>query len=232
MSVLDAAGATVAELEPKQWRRAGARTVVLDGKDLADGAYLVHVAANATGGRSAAVEVPVTVTRTLGLITLAAAAITPNGDGRDDTLSLAVPLGAPATLTVRILRDGKWVATPFAAAVEAGTQSVTWDGSKRVGKALDGRYVASVEVADGLGIATVELPFALDATAPVVRVVSAAPPRLWVSEATTLDVRVNGARRLMRTTGPGAVRIPRIERLRTLVVVARDAAGNAAILRR
>ena len=113
VSVLDAGGATVAELEPKQWRRAGARSVVLDGADLADGTYLVHIAANATGGRSATVDVPVTVTRTLGLITLAAAAITPNGDGRNDTLSLVVPLGAPATLTVRILRDGKWVATPF-----------------------------------------------------------------------------------------------------------------------
>jgi len=176
--------------------------------------------------------VPVTVTRTLGRITLAAAAVTPNGDGRNDTLSLAVPLGAPATLTVRILRGGKWVATPFAAAVDAGTQNVTWDGSKRVGKALDGPYVASVEVVDAVGTATVELPFAVDATAPVVRVVSAVPPRIWVSEAATLEVRVNGARRVMRTTAPGVVRIPRIERLRTLVVVARDAAGNASTLRR
>jgi len=232
VSVLDAGGATVAQLEPRQWRRAGARSVVLDGEDLADGAYLVHVTANATGGRSATADVPVTVTRTLGLITLAAAVVTPNGDGRNDTLSLVVPLGAPATLTVRILRNGKWVATPFAAAVEAGTQNVTWDGSKRVGKALDGSYVASIEVVDAVGTATVELPFAVDATAPVVRVVSAIPPRIWVSEAATLEVRVNGARRVMRTPGPGAVRIPRIERLRTLVVVARDAAGNASTLRR
>jgi flagellar hook assembly protein FlgD len=232
VSVIDVGGATVAQLEPKQWRRAGARSVVLDGKDLADGAYVVHVTANATGGRSATVDVPVTVTRTLGRITLAADAVTPNGDGRNDTLSLAVPLGAPATLTVRILRGGKWVATPFAAAVDAGTQNVTWDGSKRVGKALDGPYVASVEVVDAVGTATVELPFAVDATAPVVRVVSAVPPRIWVSEAATLEVRVNGARRVMRTTAPGAVRIPRIERLRTLVVVARDAAGNASTLRR
>jgi hypothetical protein len=201
VSVLDAGGATVAQLEPKQWRRAGARSVLFDPKDLADGAYLVHVTANATGGRSATVDVPVTVTRTLGLITLAAAAITPNGDGRNDTLSLAVQLGAPATLTVRILRDRKWVATPFTGAVDGGTQSVTWDGSKRIGTALDGPYVASIEVVDAVGTATVELPFSLDATAPVVRVVSAVPPRLWVSEAATLEVRVNGARRVMRTTG-------------------------------
>ena len=232
VSVLDAGGATVAELEPKQWRRAGARSVVLDGADLGDGTYLVHIAANATGGRSAAVDVPVTVTRTLGLITLAAAAITPNGDGRNDTLSLVVPLGAQATLTVRILRDGKWVATPFTGPAGPGSRTVTWDGSKRVGKALDGPYIASIEAVDAFGTATMELPFVLDATAPVVRVVSAVPPRIWVSEAATLEVRANGARRVLRTAGPGAVRIPRIERLRTLVVVARDAAGNTSTLRR
>jgi len=232
VSILDASGATVAELEPKQWRRAGPRSVVFDGADLADGAYLVHVAANATGGRSATADVPVTVTRTLGRLAFASSAVTPNGDGRNDTLSLTVPLTASATLTVRILRNGKWVATPFTGLAGPGAQIVTWDGSKRIGKAQDGAYTASVEAVDAIGTATVELPFVLDATAPTVRVVSAEPPRIWVSEAATLDVRVNGARRVMRATAPGAMRIPRVERLRTLVVVARDAAGNVSTFRR
>ena len=232
VTVLDAGGSPVAELEPKQWRRAGARSVLFDGAELADGAYLVHIAANATGGRSAEVDVPVTVTRTLGRLVLASVAVTPNGDGRNDTLSLTVPLTAATTLTVRILRNGKWVATPFAGPAGPGSQTVTWDGSKRIGKAQDGAYSAAVEAVDAVGTATVELPFVIDATVPVVRVVSADPPRIWVSEAATLDVRVNGARRTMRATGPGSLRIPRIERLRTLVVVARDAAGNVSILRR
>jgi len=232
VTVLDATGATVAELEAKQWRRAGPRTVVFDGSGLPHGAYAVHVAANATGGRTATADVPVTVTRTLGQVTFASAAVTPNGDGRDDVLSLTVPLAAPATLTVRILRDGHWVATPFAGEAGPGSQVVTWDGRKRLGKARDGSYVVSVEAVDAIGTATVGLPFVLDTTPPVVRVVSATPPRLFVSEAATLVARVNGARRTLRATGPGTLRIPRIERLRTLVVVARDAAGNAATLRR
>ncbi len=232
VTVVDASGATVAELEAKQWRRAGPRSAVFDGRDLPDGAYVVHVAANGTGGRTAGVDVPVTVTRTLGRLTLASPALTPNGDGRDDTLSLTVPLTAPATLTVRILRDGRWVATPFAASLGPGSQVVTWDGSKRIGRALDGSYVASVEVVDAIGSSTVEVPFLLDATAPTVRVVSAQPPRIWVSEAVTLDVRVNGARRAVRAASPGVLAIPRIERLRTLVVVARDAAGNVTTFRR
>ena len=47
VSIVDAAGATVAELEPRTWRRAGARTVVFDGGGLPDGAYVVRVVANA-----------------------------------------------------------------------------------------------------------------------------------------------------------------------------------------
>jgi hypothetical protein len=36
----------------------------------------------------------------------------------------------------------------------------------------------------------------------------------------------------MRSTGRGTIRIPGIERLRTLVVVARDPAGNETTFRR
>jgi hypothetical protein len=53
-----------------------------------------------------------------------------------------------------------------------------------------------------------------------------------VSEPATLALRVNGSLRTLRVREPGTVRIRRIERLRTLVVVARDAAGNRSVLRR
>ena len=233
VTLLDATGATVAQVEPKQWRRAGPRTATVAATGLADGAYVVRITANATGGRQATLDVPLTVVRTIGRVTLDPPALTPNGDGRGDVLTASIPLAAPAQLTVRILRDGRWVATPFAGAVEAGTQMVTWDGRKRLGKALEGGYTLSVEAVDASGgTAKVELPFLLDATAPVVRVVSDSPPRLEVSEAATLTIRANGARRVVRATGPGVVRIPRIERLRTLVVIATDAAGNVSTLRR
>jgi hypothetical protein len=234
VSVVDAAGAAVAELEPRTWRRAGARTVVFDGGGLPDGAYVVRIVANATAGRAATTDVPVTVTRLLGRIALSAPALTPNGDGRDDVLSLTVPLAAPSTVSVRILKEGRWVATPLTGVYGAGELVATWDGSKRLGTALDGAYVAAVEAttADGATSARVELPFLVDARAPAVRVVSAVPPRLHVSEPATLRLRVNGARRVLRVEAPGTVRIPRIERLRTLVVTARDTAGNESILRR
>ena len=143
-----------------------------------------------------------------------------------------MPLTVPATLTVRILRDGKWVATPFSAPVGPGDHVATWDGTKRLGKAADGTYTVAVEAVDGLGTARVELPLLVDGTAPVVQVVSDAPPRLRVSEPATLVLRVTGARRTLYVAAAGVVRIPRIERLRTLGGSATDAAGNRTLVRR
>jgi hypothetical protein len=232
VSVIDATGAAVAELESRRWRRAGQRSVAFDGGGLPDGSYLVRILAQATGGRTATVEIPLLVTRALGRIALSAPALTPNGDGTNDTVSIVVPLTVSATLTVRILRNGKWVATPFSAVVAAGEHVVSWDGTKRLGKAADGTYAVSVEAADGVGTARVELPLLVDATSPLVQIVSYAPPRLRVSEPATLLLRVNGARRTLRVAAPGVVRIPRIERLRTLTGTAVDAAGNRTRVRR
>jgi len=230
--VVDATGAIVAQAAPLRWRRAGERTITVTGQSLADGAYTLTLTAKAAGGRVAAVEVPLLVTRTLGRVSLDAVTFTPNGDGRSDTLTITVPLAAPASLTVRILRDGKWIATPLAGSFDAGTQIATWDGTKRIGRARDGAYVVSVESVDQVGTARVELPVALDRTAPVVRVVSTSPAVLRVSEPSDLAVRANGALRRITVSKAGDVRLRGIASLRTLVVVARDEAGNRAVLRR
>ena len=170
--------------------------------------------------------------RALGRVTLDAVALTPNGDGRQDTIGITVPLSVSATVTVTILRAGKWVASPFTGPLEPGTHVVKWDGTKRIGRALDGVYAVVVEALDLVGTARAEVPLVVDATAPRLRVLSAVPPRIWVSEAATVRMRVNNALRLVRVTGPGPVRIPRVKRLRTLIATARDGAGNETTLRR
>ena len=71
----------------------------------------------------------------------------------------------------------------------------------------------------------------MDARAPVVRLL-ARPPRLWVSEPATLTVRVNGSLRRLVAKQAGAVLLTRVKRVRTLVVVARDPAGNRSVLKR
>ena len=230
--VVDGTGTVVTTAAPLRWRRAGERTVTVAGQSLADGSYTLRLTAKATGDRIATVDIPLLVTRTLGRVSLDATSFTPNGDGRGDTLTISVPLTGPASLTVRILRDGKWIATPLAGSFDAGTQTVTWDGTKRIGRARDGAYVVSVESADAVGTARVELPVLLDRTAPVVRVVSTSPAVLRVSEPAVLAVRANGAIRRITVAASGEVRVPWIARLRTLVVVARYEAGNRSVLRR
>jgi len=230
--VVDATGAVVAQAAPLRWRRAGERTITVRGQSLADGAYTLTLTAKATGGRVSGVDVPLLVTRTLGKVSLDGSSFTPNGDGSGDTLTITVPLAAPASVTVRILRDGKWIATPLAGSFDAGTQIATWDGSKRVGSARDGDYVVSVQSADAVGTARVDLPVLLDRTAPVVRVVSSSPAVLHVSEPAVLAVRANGALRRLTVAKAGAVRLRGISRLRTLLVVARDEAGNRTVVRR
>jgi hypothetical protein len=231
--VLDAAGATVAVLEPPRWRRAGERTLSFDGLGLPDGAYTIRLLAKAAGGLQATRGVAVGITRTLGGATASPPVITPNGDGKAERLSVSFALNAPASVRVRVLREGRWVATAFAGDMAAGVQVVRWDGRKRVGRARDGAYEAVVEAVDTIAATSIRLPFLADATPPVVRVVSArSPVRLWVSEPVRLTVRVNGAARRLEATQRGEVRLGGIARVRTLLVVARDAAGNRTVLRK
>ena len=83
-------------------------------------------------------------------------------------------------MRLRVLRDGKWVATPFTGPLQAGPQSLGWDGAKRVGKTRDGAYTAVLDVTDAVGTATVSLPFMLDAHPPVVKLARPAAAALGV----------------------------------------------------
>ena len=65
-------------------------------------------------------------------------AFSPNADGRADRIAFRFELSGPAEVRLRILRDGKWVATPFKGPLEPGVRKVEWDGIKRVGRLLDG----------------------------------------------------------------------------------------------
>jgi hypothetical protein len=172
------------------------------------------------------------VTRTLGAASVRPGVFSPNGDGKDDSLVVSFQLAGPATVRVRVLREGTWVATPFSGPLQAGAQTVTWDGTKRIGKPRDGAYSAVVDATDAVGVTTISLPFVTDAHAPILRLAPSRPPRLWVSEPATLTVRVNGSARTIVARSPGSVQLRGIKRVRTLVVVARDAAGNRSVLRR
>jgi hypothetical protein len=230
-TLLDAAATEIAVLAPPTRRGAGTHTLPFDGLGQPDGVYSIAVTAVDPNGAIVSQQVQVTISRTLGPASLSPAVFTPNGDGSGDELTVAFSLTAPASVRLRVLRDDKWVATPFSGPLEPGDQTVAWDGVKRVGKALDGSYTAVLEATDSVGTARVSLPFLLDTRPPAVRLL-ARPPRIWVSERAVVTVRVNGSLRRLESAAAGHLPLSRIRTVRTIVVVARDPAGNTTVFRR
>ena len=225
-TVRDALGQDVVRLS-RVWRRAGEHEVRLDGVNLSDGVYHVDVEAQATGGRIASGSVQVTVTRTLGALVADRRAFSPNADGRADRVTLSFQLQAPAEVRVRVLRDGKWIATPFSGPLEPGARRVVWTGAKRFGQARDGEYEAVVEATDVFTTVSLVAPIALDTVAPGIRIVQRAPLKIWASEPVRLALRV-GARSFKRdvaAAGESRVSAPRLGLIR---IVAWDAAGNVS----
>jgi hypothetical protein len=225
-TVRDALGAEVLRLS-RAWRRAGTHTLRFDAANLADGVYSVEVSAQATGGRTAVASVPVTVTRTLGALAVDRRAFSPDGDGRADGINLTFRLQTPAEASVRLLREGKWVATLASGPFEAGPHRLPWGGAKRLGRARDGEYEAVVEATDVFTTTSLRVPFALDTTAPRIRIVQRAPLKVWVSEPVSLSLRL-GARSFRRDVlRAGEVRVA-APRLGLIRIVAWDPAGNSS----
>jgi hypothetical protein len=227
-SVLAADGALVAELLPPTRRPAGESTVRFVPGGLADGAYTVLLQARADDGSETAASVAVLVTRTLARVALAPPVFSPNADGRADRLEVRFRLTAAALVKVRVLRDGRWVATPLAGERGPGPVVLRWDGAKRLGRLRDGEYAAVVEATDALGTARYELPFAADTARPTVRIVSRQPLRLAVSEPARVVVRVDGRTIRFEARRAGTVRVPGARRGLVVRALAWDAGGNVS----
>jgi N-acetylmuramoyl-L-alanine amidase len=227
ITVHDAVGSPVLEAQRPTRRAAGQHAVPLVPDALPDGSYTVNLVAQGDDGAQAQATISLTVTRTLGFGVAAPGVFSPNGDGRADRLAIRFRLAVPADIKVRVLRDGKWVATPFSGSLPAGPRGVAWDGSKRLGRLLDGSYTAVVEATESLGTSSLSLPFASDTRAPLVRFLPGRRVRVNVSEPATLVLRVAGIPRTLRVSAAGNVVLPARPGQRVRVV-AWDAAGNAS----
>src|SRR5262249_40555537 len=109
---------------------------------LPDGRYRFVVSARRIDGEQALVSRGIVVDRTLAGLAVSPAAISPNGDGHDDTAAFSFTLAQPATVTLRILQDGATVALPFTGPLGAGAQQLVWDGRTPSGPVADGTYQA------------------------------------------------------------------------------------------
>jgi hypothetical protein len=228
VSIADAAGTTVATVVDRVWTRAGRHVLTIDATALPDGSYTAIVVARSPAGAEVQRHVPFTVSRTLGLVSVSPSLFSPNGDGRLDTLAVTFVLTAPADVRVRIVREGRWVASPATGSFLPGTHGVVWDGRRSTGALRDGAYEAVVEAADGVTVASYAVPFVSDTTPPRVRILPGRPLRVEVSEPALLVLRIDGAVRTREVRKAGIVRIPWPGAARRVRVVARDAAGNTS----
>ena len=234
VSVIDAAGAAVAELESRRWRRAGQRTVAFDGGGLPDGAYVVRVVGTgdrrAHGGRRRPRR---DHPRDRAGRALGACADAERRRQRRQRLDRR-PAHRPGD-ALRAHPPRRQVGRDTASRRPSVPASTSRPGTARSasGRPRDGTYTVAVEAVDGLGTARVELPLLVDATAPAVRVVSESPPRLRVSEAATLVLRVErrsadaAGRRGRASCGSRASSGSARSSGRP-----RDAAGNRTVVRR
>ena len=230
VEVRDAIGGVVATLVDRVWTQAGTHTVVVDGAGLPDGRYSVVLTGRTASGLELQRIVPLTVSRTLGLVTVSPAVFSPNGDGRRDVLRLTFSLSVPADVRVRILRDGRWVATPLASSLPPGRQRLTWDGMRASGPVRDGVYSVVVEARDTLGATSVAAAFASDSTPPRVRILPGSPLRVEVSEPAALTLRVDGSVIRQEAGRAGIVRIRWRGAAARVRAVAWDEAGNRSEL--
>jgi flagellar hook assembly protein FlgD len=228
IEVTDAIGGVVATVVDRVWTASGQQTIELDGAVLADGTYNVVVTARTATGVSVQKVIPLSVNRTLGLVTIAPAAFSPNGDGRKDRLTLTFALAVPADVRIRVEREGRWVASPLAASYLAGTQSFVWDGVRSAGLLRDGEYTAVVEATGGVGAISYGVSFLSDTTAPRIRILPGTGLKVDVSEPAVLTFVIDGQALRREVKRSGAVRIPWAGPATRVRVVAWDAAGNAS----
>jgi hypothetical protein len=227
VAIVDPGGVTVATPVDRVWTRAGEHTVTIDGAALPDGVYSVVVTARTVAGIEVGKTVPLTVSRTLGLVVAEPALFSPNGDGRNDVLGVSFTLNAPSTVTARVVREGRWVASPHVASYGAGAHRFEWNGVRSVGRLKDGDYSLVVEASDAIvGTVSVVLPFSSDATAPRVRFAQGRGIRLEVSEPGRLLLRIDGARVEREVKKAGIVRVAWAGAGNRVRAVAEDLAGN------
>jgi flagellar hook assembly protein FlgD len=177
VQVVDAASSAVRTLLPSALRSAGRLTVTWNGKTgggavVPDGRYRIEVSAT-SGAEQVSRELPIVVDRTLGSLSAAPTVVSPNGDGREDGLTVGFALTRPATVRVQVRVGKKLVRTLLSGSLGAGGHSALWDGSNRSGgRQPDGSVRAVVRATTTLGTRSLAQRVVVDTTGPRVRALS------------------------------------------------------------
>src|SRR5262249_15115709 len=151
----DGDGAEVLTLAQGQMA-AGNNSFAWTASGLPDGRYVLSVTAS-SGAKHVSKTAPVVVDRTLTGLAATYLAISPNGDGVQDSTTFSFSLAAQVPVQLDILQPaGTIVTTPFQGVLAAGAHTLSWDGTANGAVLPDGRYTALFTLTDGLG--AVQIP--------------------------------------------------------------------------
>jgi hypothetical protein len=178
------------------------------------------------------------VDRTLGGYSLFPAAISPNGDGQNESLRIGFELTRAAAVRVEIRRSGKVIRTLLTGSLAAGAYTASWDGRVQGGaRAADGPVTAAVLATTSFGTRSLARNARVDVTRPVLRFLSMrnvnGVNRLNFNSSEAVHLKIwYGTRRwndgdVVEVDKPAGTKA-HWRRMRALVVrmLATDAAGN------
>jgi hypothetical protein len=200
---------------------AGRQTFRWDGAGYPDGRYRVVLAARRGRGRQVTATASVVLSRTLSGFAVDRAAISPNGDGRLDTLAASFGLSTPATARLVVRRGTAEVATIFEGPLAAGAHRFPWGGAVR-----DGDHGIALTVTDATGLVTQVLRVRVDRVAPVLRRVSQRPLRVSLSEPARVTFVADGVSTTVTRTTAGVFTVVLDRPFARLEAFAEDTAGN------
>jgi hypothetical protein len=204
-----------------QQKKAGKQTFTFTGAGVPDGSYLIVL--SATDSRTTVTSsIPILVNRTVQKFASSPTAVSPNGDGVQDSLTFSFELTRAATVRIDIAQAGKTLASVYSATLPAGAQSVIWTPSGL----KDGKYAAVLTATNELGNVVHTLLFRIDTVPPVLTALSFRKLRFRVSEPATIRLVLNG--RLITRSVRAGVFSYRAPRVRSVRIVAQDAAGNVS----
>jgi flagellar hook assembly protein FlgD len=226
-TVLDGDGIALATLFSEA-KPAGSQSFRWLPDALPDGGYAVLISAKTLDGREIASNVPVTVNRTLSTVSSTPRFVSPNGDGRGDSLRVSFTLAVDADVTVTLRTGPVVTATILAGRFPAGPRSVDWDGKIAGVPVPDGKYDAVVEATTASGTAAQPARIVVDTAPPLLRLVSAFRRLATISEPATVITVVDRNVRTFVRRKAGLFRIPAPSSYRNARVAARDPAGNIA----
>jgi hypothetical protein len=205
-----------------QPRQPGKQSFRFAAGGVADGRY--EIVLSATDGRATVTSVvSVLVDRTVRSFTAAPLAVSPNGDGVGDEVTFGFELTRAASVKLEIAQAGKTLASVYAADLLPGAQTVSWNPSGL----KDGKYAGVLTATNDVGSVTHTALFRIDTVAPDLRALSFRGLRFRVSEPATVRLTLNGTL-VTRSVRAGVFSFRRVGRVRSVRIVAQDAAGNVS----